>query len=228
MFKIIPTIEANKITLKDSPNTSNRLYEITSCAVYTLKTGEVILIPFGSGTSALFDSLTECVNFINDGRIEEIRTGNRFEYIKADMLNIENTWPGYVSKLSEALKREVLVTNEKKYLVKLNKAILKYGKRNAERDLYVEIGVYLAKVLKDMVDGEWHMREYNSTTKYNFFMPTIKDKEGIEYSCWKPMAESFYENRKFDIVDFLSRASVYSNIDTSGDWIVKKTNWRIE
>jgi hypothetical protein len=222
MYQIIPTSEAHKISEKDSPTVSNRLEEVTSCAVFRLKNGEAILIPFDSTTSALFDSMEECMKFVEMDRIDEVRTGNRFEYIKNNIFNIKESWVYFVSMLSSRLKREILITNEKVYLIKLNKDILKYGKRNAEQDLYVEIGVFLCAVLKEIVDGEWHIREHNKTTKYNYFIPIIKDKQEIEYSCWKQMAESFYENRKFDIVDFISRASIYGNIDISGDRIVKK------
>lgn len=222
MFRIIPTTEAHRVAEKDSPKVSNRLEEITSCAVYKLKTGGAILIPFDSSTGAAFDAIKECIKFIEADRVDEVRTGNRFEHIKDNILNIEESWVYFISILSERLKREVLVTNEKNYLTKLNKDILKYGKRNAERDLYVEIGVYLCALLKEIVDGEWYIREHNRTTKYNFFILAIKDMDGIEYSCWKQIAESFYENRKFDIVGFLNRASISWNIDISGDRIMKK------
>ena len=162
------------------------------------------------------------MEFIDADRLDEVRTGNRFEHIKDEILNIEQHWIHFTANFSEKLKREIMVTSEKNYLVKLNKDILKYGKRNAEKELYVEIGVYLCVLLKEIVDGKWYVREHNRTTKYNFFIPVIRDENEIEYSCWKQIAESFYENRKFDIVDFLRRASIYWNIDVSGDRIVKK------
>lgn len=222
MLRIIPTTEAHRVAEKDSPKVSNRLEEITSCAVFKLKNGGAILIPFDSSTGAIFDTIEECMDFIEEDMVDEVRTGNIFEHIKEEIINIERSWVHFTAKFSEKLKREVKVTNEKKYLIKLNKDILKYGKRNAERHLYAEIGIYLCVLLKEIVDGEWYIREHNRTTKYNFFIPVIKDINGIEYSCWKQIAESFYENRKFDIVDFLSRASIYRNIDVSNDRIVKK------
>lgn len=224
MFKVIPTTEANKMADKDSPKVSNRLEHITSAAVYTLQNGGAILIPFDSSTSAMFNYLDDCLNFIETDRIEEIRKGNRFEHVVSDMLNIGASYIVFISKLSSFLKREVVVTTEKEYLMKLNKDILRYGKRNAERDLYIEIGVYLCSVLKEIIDGEWDLREYHIGSKYNYFIPMIKDKDGIEYSCWKQIAESFYENKRFDIVAFLARGSSYWNIDISGDKILKITN----
>jgi hypothetical protein len=221
-FKVVPTTEANKMADRDSPDVSNRLEEIISCAVYRLKSGGAILVPFDSSTSAIFSSLEACIAFIAADRIDEIRAGNRFEYIKSEILGIEKSWTHFVSKLSGRLKREVEVTNEKAYLEMLNRDILRYGKRNAERDLYIEIGVYLCAVLKEIVSGAWHLSEQKKNTKYNYFVPIIKDQDGIEYSCWKQLAESFYEHKKFDIIAFLQRGSIYWNIDVTGGEIVKK------
>ena len=80
----------------------------------------------------------------------------------------------------------------------------------------------MCTVLKEIVNGEWGIREYNINTEYNFFIPIIRDSQGIEYSCWKQIAESFYENRRFDIIDFLNRSSIYWNIDVAGEKIMKK------
>ena len=83
---------------------------------------------------------------------------------------------------------------------------------------------YLCPVLKEIVYGKWIIRESNQGGKYNFFKPYILDEENITYSAWKPMAESFYENKKFDIVEFLKRSSTFWNIDVSGDRIIQKRN----
>lgn len=225
--QIIPSLEAVRLVYKDKKNKAIRVNEITTCNVFKLSDNRTVLIPFDSETSAIFNSFEECLNFITEEHIDEIRTGNRFEYIKHEMLNIEVTCESFIINLSKVLKREIQISNEKKYLLKLNKDLMKYGKKNIKRNLYVEVGIYLCLVLKEIVNGKWVLEEHRS--KYSFFVPLIKDNDGVEYSCWKSIAESFYENRKFDILEFLHYSSIYNRIDISYDMLtlIKSDNRKI-
>ncbi|MEZ5041080.1 MAG: hypothetical protein R2828_14375 [Saprospiraceae bacterium] len=218
-YQILFTTEANQLISKDRKNEFPRVEEITSCAVYKLTNGSTILIPFDSSTSALFHTFEECLSFIEGDKIQEVRTGNQFELVKEKVLNIEETWTEFITVLADKLNRKIEVCSNKAYLMELNKDIMKYGKRKAEKDLYIEIGVYLCCVLKKIVRGIWGFQEYNVNTPYNFFIPVIKDEAGIEYQCWKKIAESFYENRRFDLVEFLKWSSIYVNVSVEKEEI---------
>ncbi|MEZ5041079.1 MAG: hypothetical protein R2828_14370 [Saprospiraceae bacterium] len=223
-YQVLPTIEANRIALKDSPKAPNRMEEITSCAVFTLKNGGAILIPFDSSTGAIFDKLEDCLSLIERGRIDEIRTGNFLETQKEEMLKIAKEYTKFISLLEEKIGRDFEVTTNVEYLKRLNRDLLKFGKQRIKesQEIQLSLGIYLGAILKKIVDGKWEVEEINKGSKYNYYIPFIRDSGGKTYLLWNKISASLSSNKKFDLIDFIRSSTFFGNIDISKDEIRKK------
>ncbi|MCC6726157.1 MAG: hypothetical protein IT258_16740 [Saprospiraceae bacterium] len=212
-YTIIETTKANTFVFVTHKKEAKKSIETTTYVIYELVDGKAILIPYSSATSAVFDNLSECLIFVENVGIDEIRTGNVFEQLKERIRNIEKDENFFIQHLGKELQYDVVVTNSIPYLLKLNTRIMRYGKKKAGENLYVFIGIYLCLVIKLIVDGKWMINEKNTNTQYNFYVPVIKDDFWGEYHCWKDLADSFYGNKKFDIVEFLKHSLIRRNRD---------------
>jgi hypothetical protein len=223
-YKIISTKDAFKIIENNTPQGGSRIENITTCVVYEFKNGSAIIIPFESSTSALFEDKEECFKFVEDEAIEKIRTGNIFENLKKEIINIESTWFGFTLTLISELNREILITSEIKYLNLLSQDFEKYGKKNIESKLFIPLGIYLNTIIKSIVKGNWEIEEVNKGTKYIFYIPHIKDNEGKLYSAWNALYKSIHEKKKIDLVDIIIKSSIYWNLENFEGLIIKKKN----
>ncbi len=221
-YEIIETPSALKILIQEySKIDLARVVETEAYSVFQFKNGGGVLIPFNSVDSIALEDVDDWVELANTDIIEKIRSKPPLEYDKLRIKEIDTTWVDYLVEFSRVLNRNIDITDDVNYLKKLNMDILKYGKKKAKENLYVHIGVYLCLVIKMVVSGEWRIKEKFANTIFNYFEPIIVDAEGVEYQCWKKIAESFNETRRVDILDFLKFSSHKINIDITGSNVQK-------
>lgn len=222
-YTIMPMMEAYDIAYKDSPKISNRLEEIESCAVFKLKNGGGVLLPFDSTTGAVFESLADCLEFVDQDRIDEIRSASVLEGYKEEMLNIKTEYKKFISTLEEMIGRDIEVTANIDYLNKLNKDLMKFGKKKIKENSIINtsLGIYIGAVVKEIVNGEWDLFEMNKGSRYYYFIPQIKDSEGEIFLLWNSLIDSLFRNRKFDLVTFIIESGRRNKLEVSGGQIVR-------
>jgi hypothetical protein len=222
-YEVVSTSEAYQMATDNGKASPNRNEEIESCAVFTLKSGKVVLIPFDSTTAAIFDTIDDCLEVIENERIDEIRAGNYFEEIKDDMLNIDSRYKSYIEDLETFVGRKLIFTTDVSYLNEISEDFKKKGIEKIEKSLrlQVNLGVFLGVILKEVVNGCWDIEEVNKNSRYNYYVPQIKSVDGRIYLLWKGINESLSNKKPFDIIEFLKASSFHWDIVVSEGKVVK-------